>query len=393
MCGRIKDSVNIINYCAFCVILVVCALAGETQKYALILVFFAFLTNYTVRAYFLSGADTRPVLRAASTLIDLVIISVICRLDASAAGLCIYIFLIGDIILGSGKKAGAALIAGDYACFCVSLYCFLKGRADIFVAVLLISIPAFALVVIIFLLIRYQIEQNARLNDALRKLTVSKLEIESLYAELKTAYEKAEDSATQAERNRIAREIHDTVGHTLTTVLVELEAAGKLMAVDARRAGQKLALAQEQVRKGLGDIRRSVRMLEDRREIPDFFESVDALLNGCEQNWGVAVKSEIDRSLKISDEAGRVIYACLQEGLTNGKRHGKSTAFVIKLIRREGRVLLSIEDNGSGASAVKPGFGLRAMRDRVEAAGGTLHIETGEGEGFSLYATLADSQS
>lgn len=386
MFGRIKDTVNIINYCAFCLILIICTLASGAQKYTLLLLFFVFLTNYTVRAYLLSGE--KPFFRMLSTFVDLVLVSLICLIDTSAAAMIIFIFLIDDIILNNSKKAGAALFIVDYACFCLSLFQFLKGRTDYFVIMLLISIPAFGLVAIVFLLINYQIEQNALLSDALIKLTVSKLESEALYKELKAAYEKAEDSAAQGERNRIAREIHDTVGHTLTTVLVELEAASMLIETDTARAGEKLALAQGQVRKGLNDIRRSVRMLEDRHEILDFFDSVDALLNDCRQNWGVAINSEIDRTISIPEEYAKVLYASLQEGLTNGKRHGKSTAFVIKLVMQGDRIVLSVEDNGKGISAVSPGFGLRAMRDRAQAVGGTMSFETEEGEGFSLYIML-----
>lgn len=284
MFGRIRDIVTIVNYCAFCVILVISTIAGYSRGYLLMIGFFVFLTVYTVRTYFLT--ESFPVWRAVSVFADFAAAGFLCWYDVSSAALCLYVLLSGDIILNFGKKAGTALFIADYLCFSLSLRLFFHNETELFVSGILIGIPVFALIAIIFLLIKYQIEQNEKLEAALKKLTVSKLETETLYTELKTAYEKAQDSAARGERNRIAREIHDTVGHTLTTALIELEAAEKLLPVDIARAAEKLNLAQQQVRSGLNDIRRSVRTLENDTSLMDFFDSVDSLLNDCAKSWG-----------------------------------------------------------------------------------------------------------
>ena len=387
MLGRIKDIVNILNYCAFSILLVIGAFISVTQRYELLLLFFAFLTVYTVRVYFLES-DSRKLYRILSDCLSLLLTFLICTIDRSGVELLLYLFLLDDIIMHTGRKAGVVLGVADYACFVVTLYFYFSGSSNIFWSAALLSVPAFGLFTVIFLLVNYENAQNARLASALKEITVQKLESQALYEELREAYDKAGEAAAQGERNRIAREIHDTVGHTLTTVLVELEAARKLLPIDQTRAEEKLALAQGQVRRGLSDIRRSVRMLEEKHDILGFYPSLDALLHDCEQNSGVVIQSEIDRSLPIVEETGRVLYACVQEGLTNGIRHGNSTAFVLKLLCRDGKISLSLEDNGKGASVLIPGFGMRAMRDRVEKLGGSLHFETEPDEGFLLTVLL-----
>ncbi|MNN32914.1 Sensor protein VraS [compost metagenome] len=102
----------------------------------------------------------------------------------------------------------------------------------------------------------------------------------------------------------------------------------------------------------------------------------------------IIVKSHIDSDVNIYDSGKKVIYRALQEGLTNGIRHGKSTAFIFKLFERDNSINFSLEDNGIGAVALTKGFGLRSMEERVKELGGQLDIYSEEGEGFSIYIKL-----
>jgi len=217
---------------------------------------------------------------------------------------------------------------------------------------------------------------------------LEKLEKDCVYSNLKGAYEKLEMMTILKERNKIAREIHDTVGHTLTTVLVEIEASKRLIRVNSDLSLEKLNLAQGQVRKGLNDIRSSVRVLEKGDELLEFYPSLEALIKDTELHSEVTIKAQIDSSLILNRQAEKILFSSLLEGLTNGIRHGRSTAFLFKLFMKEDRVCFSLEDNGVGAGTLSLGFGLRAMRDRVYELDGSFDINSDIEEGLELLITL-----
>ena len=105
------------------------------------------------------------------------------------------------------------------------------------------------------------------------------------------------------------------------------------------------------------------------------------------------IKAQIDSSLNLNRQAQKILFSSLLEGLTNGIRHGKSTAFLFKLFLKENRVCFSLEDNGVGAGTLNLGFGLRAMRDRVYELDGSFDINSEIEEGLELLITLPYSKA
>jgi signal transduction histidine kinase len=127
--------------------------------------------------------------------------------------------------------------------------------------------------------IRYQIQQKEYLRQVMIELKIKTKELEKTYQKLKETSMELEDITVLRERNRIAREIHDTVGHTLTTVLLELEAGERLIPIDIAMAIAKMKLAKSQIRKGLNDIRASVKTLNSGNEMLDFIFSIKSLIH------------------------------------------------------------------------------------------------------------------
>jgi signal transduction histidine kinase len=299
------------------------------------------------------------------------------------------IIVIDDIVINQKIKAALAMSSINYIISCVIFY--FKFSNDNYSRVLsmLLILPVYIIVFIIFYLIKYLIMQNEMIENSLKDITIKNIEKDNLYKNLREAYSKVESITALRERNKIAAEIHDTVGHTLTTVLVELEASKRLMSRDIDRSKEKLSLAQEQVRKGLNDIRSSVRILERGEDILDFFNSLEALIEDTEKHSEVIVKRSIDKDICIPDkDIQEIIFSALMEGLSNGIRHGKSTAFFFKLSSDKDKIYFFLQDNGTGATVISPGFGLRAMRARVEEVNGTLETTSISDEGFCLYITF-----
>ncbi|EFG86294.1 histidine kinase [Clostridium carboxidivorans P7] len=271
---------------------------------------------------------------------------------------------------------------------CVSILNKLYYDISKAVTYILIALPIFIVVYIIFFLINYLLKQTSIIEDNLRDITIKKLEKDLLYANLKLAYERVEAMTALKERNRIARDIHDTVGHTLTTVLIQLEASKRLINKDTDTALEKLGLAQSQVRKGLNNIRNSVRVLESGNDILDFYSEIHSIIKETEKHSEVVIKSQIDENISFEKSQEKVILSAFLEGLTNGMKHGKSSAFLLKIYEKNENIFFSLEDNGIGSDIITPGFGLRAMRDRILELNGNIHVSSKANEGFGLYISF-----
>ncbi|KKM09409.1 hypothetical protein SY88_18810 [Clostridiales bacterium PH28_bin88] len=224
-------------------------------------------------------------------------------------------------------------------------------------------------------------QMNATLEEKVRERTESlaRLQKETLDALL--------EKSRLEERNRIAREIHDTVGHTLTSVLVQIEAGKRLLRKDAGLVAQKLEQCQEQLRKGLDDIRRSLRLLRG-SGAPDGAPDLETLIQDVVKNTGVTVDYGIDPLPRLDPARRYVLYRALQEGLTNGIRHGGSKSFYFSLTEENGTARFLLQDYGTGTDQIHPGFGLTSMRERVKELNGDLAVYSRAGEGCRIEITL-----
>ena len=393
MNNKIKDILMIINYLLFTGVFLIVTLYNTENELFIITLAFLFLSSYTLRVFFLYNSEKQGGLRYLMLLLDFIFVFLLNMKDTSFISLSLYYLLLGDTIINFTSSFSIAASIFSFTLYSCALTMMMNYNRSAIFSKLLLSVPVYCIFHLIFFLVKYLLRQTETIEAALKNITIQKIEKDCVYADLKEAYEKLEVMTIHKERNKIAREIHDTVGHTLTTVLVELEASKRLMKLNEALALEKLNLAQGQVRKGLNDIRSSVRVLEKGEELLDFYPSIEALINETELHSDVVIKAQIDTSLNLTNEAKNIVFASLQEGLANGIRHGRSTAFLFKLLKKEDKVFFSLEDNGLGCGTLSPGFGLRAIRDRVYELDGSFNISPGAAEGFELNFTLPFSKA
>ena len=227
--------------------------------------------------------------------------------------------------------------------------------------------------------------KNKQIEENLRELEESR-------NELLRAYEKVEEATVIEERNRIAKEIHDTAGHSLTTVIMQTEAARLAMEKDPARARHCIDAANLQAKNCLEELRLSVHLLSGRRENVTLKEYLEGILDETAEGTSFTVRSKID-DVEMKDEAERFISNTLREGISNGIRHGGSTAFFFELKDMGNYVELLLSDNGAGAdmSKFKEGFGLSGLRAKAEALGGMINFSSEPGEGFEIRLSLPGS--
>jgi signal transduction histidine kinase len=227
-------------------------------------------------------------------------------------------------------------------------------------------------------------EQQAR--ERAEQLTA---ELEKANVQLAAYATQAEELAMTQERNRLAREIHDSLGHTLTTVNVQIEAARVVMGSEPDRALDAMNKAQELTQKGLARVRESVAAL---RESPvrnrPLGEAIASLVRET-QSSGIITEFEVTgEPFALEHKVALALYRATQEGLTNVRRHARASRVDVRLDFQQGKVRLEIKDNGVGAAETNGGFGLLGIRERMQLLGGTLEIQTGAGKGFRLIATV-----
>lgn len=240
----------------------------------------------------------------------------------------------------------------------------------VFYAVMIISVLYFGRI------IEREEEAHAVLDEANRKLTE--------YAS------QAEELAAAKERNRLAREIHDNLGHYLTAVNMQIEAAMALMESDGDRAKQSLERAQSLTKEGLAEVRRAVAAMRAAPiEARPLHEAIQMLVEE-QQATGITTYYQIEGSIRpCSAQTELALYRIAQEGLTNIRKHAQaSRADLILDYCKPNAIQIRLQDDGIGSNNTDSGFGLLGVRERVKLLGGNLEIKTTPGQGFVLQVEL-----
>lgn len=208
-------------------------------------------------------------------------------------------------------------------------------------------------------------------NERIRKLNE---QLNQANDQLRDYAVNMERMAQMRERNRLAREIHDTLGHTLTGIIMGADAGLALLDVAPEESRKRLQVVAQTARNGLTDVRRSIKALR-----PDALErfSLAEALEGLVENFRLTTSAQVSYcqdagELSLASDEEDSLYRVVQEGLTNAVRHGKADRIDIRIARAGDVVTVSVRDNGTGCARLEEGFGLRHMRERLEMLGGTL---------------------
>ncbi|RKN66071.1 response regulator [Paenibacillus ginsengarvi] len=221
--------------------------------------------------------------------------------------------------------------------------------------------------------------RKARLREQaeLELLYETNRHLPQLRADLLAAKTDAE-LAVLEERDRIAGDIHDIVGHTLTATLMQIEAAKLLLARGEREGMQRLEKSQQLLRKSLDGIREAVGMIKKPDDADDLETGLQAFIEEAKHTANIAIDYRIELASPVTDpDLCKVLSHALREGVTNGIRHGGSLSFRFQLIQRGGLLRFSLWNDGTpydGQSQGTGGLGLTAMRERIVRLGGTMRL-------------------
>jgi signal transduction histidine kinase len=184
--------------------------------------------------------------------------------------------------------------------------------------------------------------------------------------------QQVETLATDLERNRIARDIHDTLGHSLTSLDVQIELAQRLQALEPERAQQSIDLAKKLSSQALDNVRQALGTMKRSN-----FDLTEAIIALAEQNQPFQIHVDVEFPI-LSLQSSYQLYCIVQESLTNIQKHAQADRVSITGSIISNGTILEICDNGKGFSLDRPhaGFGLRNMKERVQCLGGNFNLDS-----------------
>ena len=234
---------------------------------------------------------------------------------------------------------------------------------------------------------------------AVRSAAVNELYEKKLNQELRMKNYLAERNARFEERENISRNIHNSVGHTITAAVMTLDAAEMLMEVDTGKAKERMVTAKERMKEGLSAIRLAVRVLDKESQgvpIEDFMRELSAVTENFMMDTELSVKTDVDVVPELPDLPKvhtEFLTGAVQELLINGVKHGHATRFLLSVRADSAHLQVSVRDNGvsdfseeNRAEKIDAGFGLKKLISYLKKCGGDARF-TNE-NGFCAVLTM-----
>jgi len=382
---------NLAKYGGYLAVLwVVFSQSGFIITGPLIPFFFVFALD-SIRSHYLDAKMLS--LSVPSLYLQMLIVFIFIFLDGTSVGGILLVILIAESLLIYPRPNGDRI-------FIVSLIGFPAVSAIGFswrsmlnwenMAVILINCLFFFFAYAFSYMARRQIEEKERAENALEQLERSRTELENAYHKLIEVSKEREQLVAVEERSRLSRELHDTLAHTLTAVIVSLEAGKKLLDKDPQKALAEIGKSQEQARKGLDEVRLTVKALR-----PGDLDNMDftAAIKGLARDYsgsGIRIQFELDEELDLSPSLETTLYRIIQESITNSVRHGEANLIKVRLRRNENFLFLEVEDDGKGYVELSEGHGLRGIRERAADLGAKVSFINQKSGGFLVRLTLEE---
>ncbi len=300
----------------------------------------------------------------------------------------LYFIVVAEAFFFLSTAQAYAVALTAYGVLGANLYIVINPiRLNDFAVTMLVTLSGFVFIASASRLAVEQYAARQKTEELLKAL-------ETAHARLQAYAVEVETLSVARERQRLAQEVHDSVAHVLTGLLVQLQAIRRLLQTDVGAATARLATIEEAARRGLDEVRRAVRAM--RPEHLEGVGGVEAMRRLCDQfaeRTGIRVHFVTEASLQLAPAHEVLLYRTLQEGLTNAARHGRASTIWTSLSAKDGRTELRVRDDGIGAQRVRPGMGIGGMQERAQAAGGHFSYRTAPEGGFEAVLELPQAGS
>jgi len=233
-------------------------------------------------------------------------------------------------------------------------------------------------------------QRKVKAQEYYDRLRISEEALRKANDELSAYYETLEEVTILRERTRISREIHDNVGHALSTTLIQLQSIQLRLEKEAptqvvfiEKLISFIANALENTREIVHHMGRDALKKQHLKH-----ELAELCHNFSDLTQIMVTLTCSDNELNLDSDYKLVLFRVVQEGLTNAVKHGHATQIKVILTASRDRILLTIQDNGCGTNSIVEGFGQQTMRARIQKLGGELHFLSEHNNGFTVKASL-----
>ncbi|WP_251551187.1 sensor histidine kinase [Neobacillus muris] len=248
------------------------------------------------------------------------------------------------------------------------------------------QLPAVFINTSLFYVIGFCLGRITSANHDMKRLAAS---IQEKNKALDQYSRKIEELTIMEERNRVSQDLHDTVGHIFTSVITSLDALPFLMNASMEEAENTIKEVCDLARKGLDDVRQTIHQITPSEPQQPLSHSFHQIIDEFIKHTGTNVVFQMEGTERELEKGMKnTLIRCLQEGLTNAKRHGQATQIVVKTCYDKEFFMLQIKDNGVGTDSVQPGFGLQTMKDRLISVNGSLTIRSKVNEGMEIHCLI-----
>ncbi|WP_425449549.1 sensor histidine kinase [Dethiothermospora halolimnae] len=253
-----------------------------------------------------------------------------------------------------------------------------------------INISLLILIISILYLIKDESYKKIKAQRLYDRLRLSEEKLKKANKDLEMYASSIEELTLLRERNRLSREIHDSVGHALSAIVVQLGAVERTVEKDPQASKEIIKALRKFTQNSLNEVRMSVRKIKP-KEFEDYegILMIEELVKNFEKITGVDVRlSFTKKKWPLSSDQSFILYRIIQEFLSNSIRHGKATLIEIFMSFNNYKVTVTLKDNGVGAENVIEGMGLKNMRERITEIGGNFDYITKSKEGFIVKVEL-----
>lgn len=213
-------------------------------------------------------------------------------------------------------------------------------------------------------------------------------ELELSYNKLKEQSEKLEELTITKERNRVAGEVHDNLGHSLVALNMNLDVAEKILDKDITKAKELIIKSQSLTKESMDDLRKAVYALKEGRP-RTLMDSIRKITDDIESTGKVKTCLKIqEKAEELSHEYKDIIYFSIKEALTNSIKHGDADKINIDIRLNDIEVRINIGDNGSGCDTLVKGNGLKGLESRIKNFGGNVNYNFDNRIGFEIELIL-----
>jgi signal transduction histidine kinase len=366
----------------------------------------ALILGVTIREKF--GEYIKPVLYLFSIIDIILCIAIMYYLNMSYKGVMLLSIVNIIVYIEGNKKKYMFLVLSvlvyilfDYDIFSIKFNLFsindyiqhytFTQRLYIFgIRNALFSINEVLFILFMIIVIQNQIDEKIRLKDLYDTLYQTAEESKIANIQLQEYSRKSEDMVKTKERNRLAREIHDTIGHTLTGIATGLEACIEIIDWDIKKTKSQIIKIAALAKEGLLEVRRSVSELRpDAVDRLSLIPAIQKLADNITECTKTKVNLHIEGTVKkLWIEEEETVYRFIQEGITNAVRHGKAKEINISFQFDHSVINIKIIDDGIGCADIEEGFGLTHIREMVGLLNGKAEFFSQNGTGFIMHAVL-----